>query len=258
MSRRATDPVPLVATLLAVLSVLLTVGAGATAGVLMARGDDPDGSGTLIRGGGKTSEPDPTPETSDPPPVYDYTGWTVVPGPPSDSGFAAAYRVPEANWKVFGPGRAVSFRDQAGKKTASGHAPAHYYGNKCRDKGQKIAGGWAVLADVEPSGDLEDLAEAAVRRWAKGYASNANGTVAPMSEPTTEVVTMPDDTRAARSLITIDMSIFDGKCLPDSAEIMVTTIDTQDGAQSLVQARYVTTPGISDEDWRQISDSLEK
>lgn len=257
MTTRAAHPAALAASVLAVLSVLLTIGAGATAGVLMARGEDPDGSGTLIRGGGDSTDADPTPESSDPPPDYDYTGWTTVTGPPGDSGSAPSYKVPETNWKTFGPDYDVAFRDKADKKFASGKAPAHYLGNKCRAQGKRIPGAWTVLADTEPSGDLVDLAEAAVRQWAKGYASDGEGTTAPTSEPVSEAVTLPDGTTAGRSLITVDMSVFDDKCVPDSAEIMVTTIDTQDGAQSLVQARYLATPGVTDLQWRQISDSLQ-
>ncbi|QIX25794.1 hypothetical protein ncot_03685 [Nocardioides sp. JQ2195] len=256
MSTRGTHAAARAATLLAALSVLMTVGAGVTAGVVMARDGGPDGSGTLVRGHGDSAGPDPTSQPTEWP-DHDYTDWERVTGKPDDSGFAAAYQVPRRAWKTFEPDYAVAYRDDSGKKTASGHAPANYYGNQCSQDGSRVAGGWTVLADTEPSGDLVDLAEAAVRRWATGYASDGTGTAAPMSQPSTERLTLPNGSDAARSLITLDMSDSEGSCLPDSAEIMATTINTPEGAKTLVQARYLTRPGITDEEWQQISDSLE-
>lgn len=247
MSTRGTHTAARVATLLAVLSVLVTVGAGATAGVVMVRGDGPDGSGTLVRGEG---------DSPDPPPSHDYSGWEVVTGPPGDSGEAVTYRVPRSTWEVYAPDYAVAFRDSSGKKIASGHAPANYYGNRCADSGKEMAGGWTVLDDDQPSGGLGERAEAALRPWAEGYAADDAGNLLPVSRPTTEEVTLPDGTPAGRSTISVDMSSSEGACLPDSAEIMATTIDTADGPQTLVQARYLESSGISDEEWLQIADSL--
>ncbi|KRF18954.1 hypothetical protein ASG90_03450 [Nocardioides sp. Soil797] len=254
MSSGGTHAAARVASLLAVLSVLMTVGTGVTAGVVMARSDGPDGSGTLVRGKGSSEEPT---EDNSRTPAYDYTDWETVEGKPGDSGFAASYRVPNRAWKTFNPDYAVAFRDQSGKRIASGHAPANYYGNNCSEAGKKVAGAWTVLADTEPSGELVDLAEAAVRRWGRGYATDNAGNLAKMSEPETDEVTLPDGTPAARSLVTVDMSTFSGACLPESAEIMATTINTADGAKTLVQARYLTPSGLTDEQWQQISDSLE-
>ncbi len=240
---------------LAVVSVLTTVGAGVTAGVAATRGDDSNGSGTLVRGSGDPSETETEPSQE---PAFDYAGWQEVSGIPGDSGDSALYRLPATGWKTYAADYAVSFRDRNEKAYASGHALANYYGNRCKESGKRMAGGWVVLADTEPSGDLKTIAEDAVRRWARGYATNASGTTADMTEPTPKDVTLNDGTEAARATIEIDMSIFGGVCLPNRAEVAVTTIDTPDGAKTLVQARYVSAVGITDRQWQGIAQSLEQ
>lgn len=237
---------------LAAISILTTVCAGVAAGVAAAR-DSSDGSGTLVRGTGQNQTAPNSPRQ----PVFDYSGWTVVSGQSGKSGDVATYRVPASDWKSYGTDYVVSFRDTDDKTLASGHALANYYGNSCSDDDTKVAGGWTVLADTEPSGDLETIAEDAVRRWAQGYATNADGTTAKMSEPNAELVGLDDGTTAARARIEVDMSVFSGPCLPQEAEVMATTIDSPDGAKTLVQARYVTNDGgITDREWNGISQSL--
>ncbi|KQY56587.1 hypothetical protein [Nocardioides sp. Root140] len=244
---------------LAVVSVLTTLGAGITAGVAAGQGDDPDGSGTLVRGKGDPTEsgtgPSETSTTEDP--GFDYTGWKVVNGMPGDSGEVASYRLPPTSWKPFASDYAVSFTDKSGKAYVSGHALANYYGNRCKDGGERVPGGWTVLADTVPSGDLKTIAEDAARGWARGYGTNANGTTGTMTRPVAKEVTLDDGTTAARASIDIDMSIFSGVCLPTKAQVSVTTIDTSEGAKTLVQARYVSAVGITDTQWRAIGQSLE-
>lgn len=238
---------------LAVVSVLVTVGAGVTAGVVFAQGDSGGNSGTLVRGSGSprtTNSPSPT-ETG-----FDYSGWKLVNGMKSSSGETASYRLPSKGWTTYASDYQVSYADQQGKRYAEGHALANYYGNKCSEKGEKLPGGWTVLAEPEQSGDLKSIAEVAVRRWARGYGTNETGTTAKMTGPVSESVTLADGTPAARAQMTLDMTVFTSACLPAEAEVMVTTMDTPDGAKSLVQARYVMSKGITDEQWEAISLSL--
>lgn len=242
---------------LAVTSILATVCAGVAAGVSAASGD-PGRSGNLVRGTDPAEtdpgQPDPNPPKD---PHFDYSGWKVISGTRGESGHIATYRIPANDWKSYGPDYAVSFRDKDEKKLASGHALANYYGNDCSDSGNKIAGGWTVIADTGPSGDLKATAEASALRWAKGYATNAEGTTGDMNEPDVVLVGQDDGTTAARALIEVDLGIFTGPCLPEKAELMVTTIDSPDGTKSLVQARYlVDEGGITDRQWTGISQSF--
>lgn len=233
---------------LAVVSVLTTLAAGVVAGVAMVRDDPSDGSGTLVRGA-----EDPTDEPTEPE-SYDYTGWQVVAGLTGDSGYAAAYRVPPTGWKLSDKAHDVTFRDSSNAPLVTGHSLATYYGNKCKEDGDKVAGGWTVLAETVPPGDLSQIAAAAARKWGRGFTQD----VASIPEPTTETVRLADGTLAARAEVTVKREGTGSRCTTESSEIMVTTIDTSDGAKSLVQTRWADLPkGIGDADWAAISQSLE-
>ncbi|MDN5892932.1 MAG: hypothetical protein L0H93_02805 [Nocardioides sp.] len=239
MDRRPLGGLQLAAVLLGVLSFVMVLGASVTAAVVQHR-DDPSGTEGLDG--------------------RDSVGWSVVRGTPGPSDAPALYRVPEG-WDTQTADKPVQYTASDGSVLASGHSTSLYYGNDCSQAKARIAGGWAALADTDAAqgagDDLVDAAEKALRAWGTGYATHVNGATGPMTAFPGQSVELDDGTTAGRARMEIDMSAFEGACLPDTAEIMVTSIRTADGVKSLVQARYLLKEGaISDEQWSRIADSL--
>lgn len=233
---------------LAALSVVLILGTSVTAAVVQARDGGTSGgvSGTLTRGGGQNG--------------FDYSDWQVVKGVQGSSGDEAAYRVP-GDWETQSARDPVQYTAPDGGVLAKGHSTSFYYGNDCVDAGARISAAWAALADPDTSkaaGDaLVATAQKAVRAWGRGYSTNVEGTTAPMTAIPPESVELPDGTAAGRARMEVDMTVFSGPCLPETAEIMVTSIETVDGVKSLVQARYLLDEGgLPDREWDALADSL--
>lgn len=244
----------MVALLLGALSVVTVLAVSMTAAVVQTGDDaDPGGSGTLVRGGAGDGR-------------VDYTGWSTVTGTPGASGDPATYRAPEG-WETRSADDPVEYLTHDGGMLARGHSSSYYWGNDCRQRkgGARVPGGWAALADTTARSDSGDLsadalvahAEVQLRDWGRGYGTNAQGVTGPMTAHPGEAVELDDGTVAGRARMEIDMSDFPGRCLPDTAEIMITSIDTEDGTKSLVQARYLLDDGaVSDEAWDGIAASL--
>lgn len=216
---------------LAVLSLVATLGVGAAAVVVMS-GDDE-----------ATSGPTPTPSAS---------GWTTVSG--KDESGQATYQVPGgADWETHDADFAVSYKDAAGRPYASGHAASFYYGNDCTDGEERVAAGWAVLADPEPGPDVRAHASRSARNWARGYGTGAGGTTAPTTRPVVEEVELADGTPAVSARVSLDMTVFAGPCLSDTAEVTVVSFRAGGLIKALVAARYVdVTGGVSDEEYADI------
>jgi hypothetical protein len=224
---------------LAVVSLLAAVGAGVVSAVVMV---GEDGSG----------------EPSDGPTGLDHTAWTTVEGR-AGAGDPATYQVPGgADWEIHDADFAVSYTGEDKRRYASGHAASFYYGNGCTDGSEKVAAGWAVFADTEQGSDLDAYAAESARRWARGYATGADGTQAPTTEPVLEDVELADGTPAVSAHVSLDMTVFEGPCLSDDAEVTVVSFETDEGIKALVAARYVgVTGGIPDEEYDAILASVE-
>jgi hypothetical protein len=219
---------------LAAVSVLAAVGTGVAAAVVMAKEDAP-----ATRNG------------------FDHSGWTTVAGKPGQ-GDPASYQVPGvADWQVHDAGFAVSYNAERGRPYASGHSASFFYGNHCTDASEKVAAGWVVLADTEKGADLRAYATESARRWARGYGTGADGTKAPTTRPVLRAVELADGTPAVSAYVSLDLSVFDGRCLSDDAEVTVVSFRTDDGIKALVAARYVGVSGaITDEEYAAILQSL--
>jgi len=225
---------------LAVVSVLAAVVAGVVAAVVMA---GEDGSGGSSDG----------PTTG-----FDYTGWTTVEGK-AGAGDPATYKVPGgAGWEIHDADFTVSYTGKDKRPYASGHAASFYYGNDCTDGSEKVAAGWAVFADTEQGSELGAYAAESARRWASGYATGGDGTKAPTTEPVLEDVELADGTPAVSAHVALDMTVFEGPCLSDDAEVTVVSFETDEGIKALVAARYVAvTGGIPDDAYDAILASAE-
>lgn len=228
---------------LAVVSLVAALGAGVVSAVVTG-GDDGGGSGDRDPNDGSTG--------------FDYSGWATVSGS-ADTGEAATYRVPGgADWEVHDADFTVSYTGKGDRPYASGHAASFYYGNDCTDASERVAAGWAVLADTEPGSDLAAYAAESVRRWARGYGSGAGGTQAPTTEPVLAELELTDGTRAVSANVSLDMTVFEGPCLSDAAEVTVVSFQTDDGIKALVASRYVgLASGIPDEEYAAVLASVQ-
>jgi hypothetical protein len=238
----ASDPLRTAASGLAVLSLLAVVGVGVTAAVVQSREDDGGSSGTLRRNGG-----------DDGPAGFDYTGWSTVAGPAS-----ITYKVPPgAAWEIGSTSDPVGFRDDGGGSLVNGSAAAFFYGNDCSDDGERVPAAWAVVADAE-QGEVEEVAVSAAQDWAEGYATGPDGTVAPLTGPEVTDTELADGTAATTARIGLDMTVFEGPCVRDSAELTSVSFARRSRVRTLVVARYVDSPGtISAEEYDAILGSLE-
>jgi len=231
--------------LLAVVAVLSTLGAGVGAAVVQAR-EEPRGAA----GGGTAS---PSPGVPDPflAPAegFDYRNWV------DQRAEAAGYRLP-GGWHVAPAERLVEARDVDDAVVARGSLSAYYYGNRCTDT-EPVAGAFTVLAEPVAGSDPKAAAEDAVLAWARSYNHNSAGVEAAFTDPVTRDVTLADGSEATRSWVSIDMSVFSGTCLPERAEVAVTTVARGEQLVSLVQGRYVLEQGgVSDAQWSAIAASL--
>lgn len=220
---------------LAVLSLVAALGAGVAAVVVSSGDDDATGGST------------PTPSAQ---------GWTTVRG--KEDGGRATYQVPGgADWEVHDADFAVSYKGADGKPYASGHAASFYYGNDCTDGDERVAAGWAVLADADEGADLTAHATRSARRWARGYGTGAGGTTAPTTRPVVEEVELADGTPAVSARVSLDMTVFEGPCLSDAAEVTVVSFRSGGRIKALVAARYVDVAGgLSDEEYDAILASV--
>ena len=225
---------------LAVVSLVAALGAGVVSAVVMG-GDDDRGSG----------DSDPTSTGSE------YFGWTTVSGKAGTG--TATYKVPGgADWEVHDADFAVSYKGKDDRPYASGHAASFYYGNDCTDGSEKVSAGWAVFADAEPGSDLAAFAAESARRWARGYGAGAGGRQAPTTEPVVVDVELADGTRAVSARVSLDMTVFEGPCLSDAAEVTVVSFQTDDGIKTLVASRYVgVAGGIPDAEYAAILGSVQ-
>jgi hypothetical protein len=216
-----------VAVALAVLSLVAALGAGLAAAIV---------------GGGDDASSEPTPTASV------HAGWIAVSGVPGSAG-PATYEVPGgADWEVHGADFTVSYKDEDGTPYASGHAASFYYGNDCTDGAEKVAAGWALLADPQRGSDLNAVATRSVRSWARGYGTGAGGTRAPTNRLIVANTVLADGTPAVSARISLDMSVFEGPCLSGEAEVTVVSFPSRDGIKSLAAARYIGVDGgITDE-----------
>ena len=226
---------------LAVVSLVAALGAGVVSAVVMG-GDDGDGSG------------DRGPTSTGP----EYAGWTTVSGRPG-TGEAATYKVPGGeDWEVHDADFAVSYTRRDKRPYASGHAASFYYGNDCTDGSEKVSAGWAVFADTEPGSDLAAFAAESARRWARGYGAGEGGRQAPTTEPVLAEVSLADGTRAVSAKVSLDMTVFEGPCLSDAAEVTVVSFQADDGIKTLVVSRYVgVAGGIPDAEYAAILASVQ-
>jgi hypothetical protein len=217
----STDPLRTAASGLAVLSVLGVVGVGVTAAVVQVREDD--------------------------------RGWSTVAGPES-----ITYKVPGGSaWETGSASDQVGFQDDTGASLVNGSAASFFYGNDCSDDEERVPAAWAVVADAE-SGNVQEVAVSAAQGWAEGYATGPDGTVAPLSEPEVSDSELADGTTATTVRIGLDMTVFDGPCVREQAEL--TALSFAHGAQvrTLVVARYVDAPGtISSKEYDAILGSLD-
>jgi hypothetical protein len=171
------------------------------------------------------------------------TGWVTVSGK-VDAGGQASYQVPGgADWVIHDADFAVSYKGADGRPYASGHSASFYYGNDCRDGDERVAAGWALLADAGKDTRLAASAVAGVRDWARGYGSGPGGTVAPTTEPVVEEVELADGTPAVSARVSLDMTVFEGPCLSEAAEVTVLSFHAQEGVKALVAVRYVGVSG---------------
>ena len=225
---------------LAVVSLVAALGAGVVSAVVMG-GDEGGGSGN-----------------GDPTTGSEYSGWTTVSGK-TGSGEAATYKVPGgADWEVHDADFAVSYTGKDKRPYASGHAASFYYGNDCTDGSEKVSAGWAVFADTEPGADLAAFAAESARRWARGYGAGAGGRQAPTTEPVLSEVELADGTRAVAAKVALDMTVFEGPCLSEDAEVTVVSFQADDGIKTLVASRYVgVAGGISDAEYAAILASVQ-
>lgn len=235
---------------LAVLSVVTTVGAGVAAGVVQISeepGPSAAGAGVIELG------PDPFAGTFE---TDYYVNWAIQTGVAPASGTPAKYRVPLA-WTVRSTSTELTANDGSGGLLATGHAPAYDFGNRCQDGATQVPAAWTVLADPVVGDDATAGSRAAVDAWVTALARNAAGVTAPLSEVETLPVTLGDGTAAVRSRVRVDLTVFDGPCLPDEAELAATTVATDAGLVSLIQARYLLEDrGVGERVWAGIAASL--
>jgi hypothetical protein len=224
---------------LAVVSLVAALGAGVVSAVMMGSDD-----------GGGSGDRDPT--------SPEYAGWTTVSGKAGPGG-ASTYKVPGgAEWEVHDAEFTVSYTGKDKRPYASGHAASFYYGNECTDGSEKVSAGWAVFADAEPGPDLAAFAAESARRWARGYGAGPGGRQAPTTEPVLTEVSLADGTRAVSAKVSLDMTVFEGPCLSDAAEVTVVSFQTDDGIKTLVGSRYVgVAGGISDQEYAAILASVQ-
>lgn len=233
---------------LALLSVITTVGAGVAAGVVQVNQDGAEAERGSVELG-------PDPFSGDFEADY-YVNWAIQSGVSPSSAPAARYRVP-LSWSVRSTGTELTARDADGGVLGRGHAPAYYFGNRCRDGGTEVPAAWTVLADPVSGSDATAGSRAAVDAWVQTVARNADGVTAPLSEIETRSVTLADGSAAARSRIRVDLTVFEGPCLPDQAELAATTVATEAGLVSLIQTRYlVGEGGVGERVWSGIAASL--
>lgn len=238
------DRLGVLARALAVVSVLGALGAAATAGVVQATEEAADRDRT-----GPEEE-------------LDLDGWATVTGPADAAGEAAAYRVPAGgDWERQSATYVVSYRDAADQPYATGRAPAFYYGNDCSDGSTRMPGGWAVLARPEAGTDAAAraaVASSSARRWARGFGTGPDDEVAPISDPELEEIELADGTEATSARVELDMSVFDGACLGDEAEVTAIAYVSGTQVKTLVVARYLGVDGaIGDEEYAAVLASLE-
>ncbi len=228
---------------------MLVVGAAATGAVIRVQEGPTEVTPAAAPGtSGPADRPDPF---AKPQAGWVMTNWAIQAG---DDG--SSYRVPPG-WRVSSAGVSYDSRDADGAVLARGTAPSYYYGNACSEAGAEIAGAWAVLADPVEGDDLALVAEDAVTAWARGFARNSAGTVAPISAPVTERVTLADGTAAVRSWVEVDMTVFTGPCLPEQAQVAATSAEGEDGVHTLVQTRYLLdSGGLSAAAWSTLAASL--
>lgn len=227
----STDRLSAAARALAALSVVGVLGVGVTAAVVQAREDD-----------------DPTG------PGFDYSGWSRVKGPDG-----IAYRVPGGSeWEIGSASESVGFEDLDGDSVANGSAASFFYGNACSDDGERVPAAWALVAEAEPGRNVEAVGVRAARTWARGYATGPDGTVAPLSEPEVADTELLDGTAATEVRIDLDMTVFEGACVRDEAELSTVSFADGNRVRTLVVARYVDSPGtIAGEEYAAILGSLE-
>lgn len=195
-----------------------------------------------------SGEPDPF---AVPPGGWVFTNWAI-----QDGGGGSSYRVPPG-WRASTTGVVHESTDADGAVLARGTAPAYYYGNRCTDRGSEVPAAWAVLAEPVAGDDLAAAAEDAVTAWARGFARNDRGTVAPVSAPTTTETVLADGTEAVRSWVSVDMTVFSGPCLPREAQVVATTAAGTDGLHTLVQTRYLLDAGgVAPTTWAGVAASL--
>lgn len=224
---------------LAVVSLVAALGAGLVSAVMMGAGD----------GGGSSDRAATGPH---------HSGWTTVSGKAGRHG-AATYKVPGgADWEVHDADFTVSYSGEGERRSASGHAASFYYGNDCTDGSERVSAGWALFADTQPGSDLAAHAAQSARRWARGYGTGAGGTQAPTTEPVLTEVALADGTRAVSANVFLDMTVFEGRCLSDAAEVTVVSFQADDGIKALVASRYVgVASGIPDEEYAAILASVQ-
>lgn len=234
--------------LLAGLAVVATLGAGVGAAVVQA-GEDGDESPS--RSGAQTSPAevgDPFASGTD---GFDYRTWVI-----QDDSAGISYRVPPASagWRVIPADDEVEAKDADGAVVARGKVRAYYYGNACSgDDGRAVSGAWTLLAEPVEGADPSAAAEDAVIAWSRSFVGG--GTSIP--DPRTDEVELADGTTGVRSWVSLDLRGFTGSCLPDRAEVAVTTVARGSEMVSLVQGRYVLGErGVTDADWSAISASL--
>jgi len=173
------------------------------------------------------------------------------------------YKVPGGSaWETGSASDPVGFQDDSGASLVNGSAASFFYGNDCSDDGERVPAAWALVADAESgdaeAGDAEAVAVAAAQDWAEGYATGPDGTVAPLSEPEVEDTELADGTSATTVRIGLDMTVFDGPCVREAAELTAVSFAHRAQVRTLVVARYVDAPGtISSEEYDAILGSLD-
>ncbi|MFS3128914.1 hypothetical protein ACLM5J_10975 [Nocardioides sp. Bht2] len=235
----------------AILSVAVTVGAGVAAGVVQAT----EAPATSEPGAAKVElGTNPFVGTFD---ADYYVNWAIQSGTATGEGKPASYRVP-LSWTVKSTSTELVATDDAGVTVARGHAPSYYFGNNCRNgAGTEVPAAWTVLADPVPGTDLEAASTSAVETWVRTVARNADGVDAPLTSIESTPVTLNDGTAAVRSRVRVDLTVFNGPCLADQAELAATTIATDEGAVSLIQSRYLLSErAVGDRVWAGIAASL--
>ncbi|NYG60114.1 hypothetical protein BJ980_003037 [Nocardioides daedukensis] len=186
-----------------------------------------------------------------------HADWKPVVAEAIDAGLPTTYAVPGGHdWVISPAGDDVAFPGSHGRPKVTGTGAARWFGNDCTEDGTPIAGAWVVVADPE-RGRAREVAVRELESWARGYATNDRGRIAPMSQRQVSAVTLADGSAAVQASVRFDMSVFEAGCAGRTAEMLVTCLERDGRVVTLVQARHLGVPhALSERAWRGIWKSL--